>query len=229
MMKKILNIVFPHPSMCIFCEEKWKQLGICEACETHLATLGEREGQCRRCGSFGFRGKVCDTCREWPSYYKGNQALFPYTEEVREMIVRMKFHHEPWRLEGLMGVLEKTTYPPVDAIVPVPLHPIRLRERGYNQSLILANLIGQCTGVTVEKTWLERCVNTAHQVDLPRSQRMQNVAQAFVVPKNLKNIQSVLLVDDVLTTGATLLSCARVLHQGGVKEIYSMTIAAGIH
>lgn len=229
MLEKLLDIFFPHPSMCIFCGEKIEHLGICPACEARFERLRLQEGQCQRCGSFGYCGKVCDTCRDWASYYKGNQALYPYTDTVREMIVQMKFHEEPWRLEGLTEAIEKMSLPAVDVIVPVPLHPKRLRERGYNQSLLLANLIGRIKNLPVRDNLLKRIQHTAHQSDLPRSQRLQNVAHAFSTTHSVQDIDVVLLVDDVLTTGATLVICARQLHQAGVKEIYSMTIAAGIH
>ncbi|MDO4280332.1 MAG: ComF family protein [Peptococcaceae bacterium] len=230
MWREFLSILFPNPSMCILCEERAEALTICADCLARYARYADGEGQCQRCGHFGTRAPVCDVCRDWPRYFLGNTALFPYDDSVREMILRFKFHDEPWRVEGVATVVEQMPAPAVSAIVPVPLHPARLRERGYNQSLLLARVLGQAWQIPVLDTVLRRTVNTRHQVGLSRSERQQNVAGAFSVPDAQREKisgQRLLLVDDVMTTGSTLLSCARTLHSAGAKEILSLTLAAG--
>jgi competence protein ComFC len=113
-----------------------------------------------------------------------------------------------------------------DFLIPVPLHKSRYRERGFNQSDILAEGISKVTGLSVLKNVLKRKKNTKDQTNLSREQRDENVRGAFVVtePKMI-NEKKIILVDDVITTGATLSECARVLKQAGAQKILGMTIA----
>lgn len=231
MWKHFLSLIFPDPNMCVCCETPLATLGLCEKCRNYFDEVARLEGQCGRCGVYGVRAPVCDTCREWPAYYKGNTALLPYTGKAREAIVRFKFHNEPWRVRGFADVIKRHAPIEADALVPVPLHPKRLRERGYNQSLLLARVIAEAWALPVATDWLVRTVNTPHQTGLAKSARKDNVAHAFAVPpKTVETVKGkdILLVDDVITTGSTLLACARTLHQAGAGEIYSMTLAAGI-
>ena len=227
----LLELLLPTPSMCVLCEQPMESLSICDACIQRWERLQKQEGKCQRCGTYGSRATCCDTCRDWPAYYIGNQSLLPYNETVRDAIVRFKFHNEPWRIKGFAPLVAKQTPPAVDFIVPVPLHRRRLQERGYNQSLLIARLMGECWQLPVEDKLLLRVVNTAHQIDLPRSQRLLNVAKAFEVAAARQSILQdahVLLVDDVMTTGSTLLACARALHKAGAKTVESYTLATGI-
>ena len=231
MWQALVEFLFPNPSMCVLCEEKTTALTICPDCLARWRTLAEREGQCQRCGHFGTRAAVCDTCRTWPRYYRGNMALLPYTENVSEAIRRFKFHQEPWRAAGFAPLFAARPAPEAAMIVPVPLHKARLRERGYNQSLLLAQVAGDVWRLPVREEVLVRTVNTRHQVELPRAQRLTNVAGAFAVPERAREAvrgQHILLIDDVMTTGSTLLACARALHEAGAAAVESVTLAAGI-
>ena len=117
----------------------------------------------------------------------------------------------------------------VDLIVPVPLHPRRLRWRGFNQSLLLARQVSRLYGLPVDPFSLHRARETAPQTELAEDQRRKNVRGAFAVDekKYLKG-KSVLLVDDVYTSGATVNECSRVLIRGGVKEVTVLTLARTI-
>lgn len=231
MWKWLLDIVFPNPSMCVLCEKRMQALSLCGDCLARWQRFAEAEGQCRRCGQFGSRAPVCDTCRDWPAYYLGNTAFLPYTDTVRDAIVRFKYHNEPWRAEGFAALFARRPASQVDEVVPVPLHKARLRERGYNQSLLLARELSSAWQLPLRDDWLLRVVNTRHQVGLTKTEREQNVAQAFAVPERLRpQLQGkrVLLVDDVMTTGSTLLACARALRKAGVKQVQSVTLASAI-
>lgn len=218
--------------MCVLCESRADTLSVCDDCRARWQMFAEREGQCRRCGQFGSRAPVCDTCRDWPAYFTGNTALLPYTETVREAILRFKYGGEPWRAEGFAAFAALRPAPAVDFIVPVPLHKARLRERGYNQSWLFARALASAWQLNARDDLLVRIVNTRHQVGLSKNERVQNVNGAFAVPERaraaLQNAR-VLLIDDVMTTGSTLLSCARTLHKAGVREVQSLTIASAIH
>lgn len=114
---------------------------------------------------------------------------------------------------------------PVDIIVPVPLHPQRLRERGYNQSALLARKLGHHTALPIAEHALRRINPTPPQVGLNATQRAENVRDAFQCVDDSLSGLNVLLVDDVLTTGATLRSCAQALQEGNVHAIWGLTLA----
>jgi ComF family protein len=115
-------------------------------------------------------------------------------------------------------------------IMPVPLHPRRLRERGFNQSLLLARHISMVRGAELDFMTLKRVKYTAPQTSLGQKERPANVRKAFALDKaGTVSGRSVLLVDDVATTGSTLNECARVLKKGGSKEIFGLVLARTAH
>jgi ComF family protein len=113
-----------------------------------------------------------------------------------------------------------------DVVIPVPLHPRRLAERGYNQSALLARAVAQQLNVPFAPRALERRRQTAQQARLGRAERLDNMAEAFEVrDKPAVSLRKVLLVDDVLTTGATLLACREALEKAGAGEVTSVCLA----
>ena len=116
--------------------------------------------------------------------------------------------------------------PSADLVMPVPLHPTRLRTREFNQSLLLADRIARRLGLPLSFEHLERIRETRPQTELDRKDRARNVRRAFIVrePEGLKG-RRVLLVDDVLTTGSTVNDCARALHRAGAASISVLTLA----
>jgi len=114
---------------------------------------------------------------------------------------------------------------PADVIVPVPLHARRLRERGYNQAALLARELGKGVGLPVLENALIRVRDTSPQVDLGAEERRENVRGAFHLPDDRLVGKSVLLVDDVYTTGATLEACSLALKQRGVRAAWALTLA----
>ena len=115
----------------------------------------------------------------------------------------------------------------IDLIVPVPLHSSRIRSRGYNQSQLLADHLGNTFGIPVVSEVLVRIRSTPSQTSLNQQQRLQNVAGAFQADNlNLLIGKNILLVDDVITTGATLNECAKTLLKAGAKNVHAI---AGVH
>jgi ComF family protein len=113
-----------------------------------------------------------------------------------------------------------------EAIIPVPLHPARLRKRGFNQALLLGKTLGKIHNKRILTGALRRIRNTIPQVQLDHSERVKNVRGAFAVRKQEEIMDKrLLLVDDVFTTGATVNECARVLKKSGAKEIIVLTLA----
>lgn len=128
--------------------------------------------------------------------------------------------------QNLKPLIEKTTGHEL-TIIPIPLHPKRLRERGYNQSELLARATARELQLPVRET-LIRVRPTAQQVKLPREERLRNVENAFaVLPNTALKGKTVLLIDDVITTGATMRDAARALRHAGAREVWAAAVAQG--
>ena len=117
----------------------------------------------------------------------------------------------------------------LDGIVPVPLHPKRLRWRGFNQAVLLAREVGREWRLPMDPFVLRRSRNTSPQTQLPEEERRKNVRRAFEIAaeKSVKG-KSLLLVDDVYTSGATVNECSRTLMRAGAKEVYVLTLARAV-
>jgi ComF family protein len=152
-----------------------------------------------------------------------------YAEPVVSAIHRFKYGGAPelagalssWSARGidLLGI------EPGDVWVPVPLHPLRLAERGYNQSALLARELSRLTRGRVDARRLQRLRNTEQQAKRDRRRRDENVACAFAVRKKAAFPQRVVLVDDVVTSGATLTACIRALHAAGDRVVGCVAVA----
>jgi len=226
----ISELIFPTPRICPLCRSKQEKLMICQACLDELAKLRLALGQCQRCGSFGYPTKVCDNCRTWPGYFKYNKAAVPYEKTYREVLHQLKFRKQGWLTPALAELMvDLVPLEPMDLIIPTPLHKNRLRERGFNQSALLAEELASRTGLPYNERILIRRIDTPHQTGLDLHMRRTNLIGAFqVTDENDLKGKSILLIDDTLTTGTTLLECAKTLHRAGAKYIYGLTFAAGI-
>lgn len=147
-------------------------------------------------------------------------AGFKYHKEgiLQQLIFKLKYHHQKnigYILGKQMGItLKDTVFQDVDTIIPVPLHPKRQRERGYNQSEWIAKGLGEILQKEVCTDFLIRSVHTKSQTSKTRTERFDNIHNVFSVTSNdLLNNKHILLVDDVVTTGSTLISCAKALQE----------------
>ncbi|MDK2823018.1 MAG: hypothetical protein PWP71_936 [Clostridia bacterium] len=226
----ISELIFPTPKICPLCYTKLEKLEICTTCNDKLQYMKVQAGQCLRCGTFGIQGNICDNCRSWPQYIHFNVAAVPYEKEYREILHLLKFKKQGWIIPALIQLM-KNSLPQenYDLVIPVPLHKNRLNQRGFNQSALLAQALAKELKIKYMDKVLLRKIDTPHQTSLPRSKRHTNLINAFTVSneKIIKN-KSILLVDDVITSGATLWECAKTLHKAGAKKIYCTTFAAGI-
>lgn len=152
---------------------------------------------------------------------------------VRHLIHEFKYNHREYLRRPLSGWLRETldderiARQPADALIPVPLHPRRKRERGYNQAEVLAELLAAETGLRLLPA-LRRVRYTRTQTAFDRTERMENLRNAFRLRQNtdVRDLH-LLLVDDVLTTGSTLDECARVLLEAGAASVRAICIARG--
>ena len=225
--QKLYEMFFPLPAVCPVCLRRQPRLQVCENCRAEALSKRSNHGQCQRCHSFGVYSDSCHSCQQWPNYLRGNVAIWPYQQGWQQAILDFKFRNKPWLAEALAAELLPFLPADYDLLVPVPLHPKRMQERGYNQSALLAQMISRYSGLPWQNS-LQRVRNTPHQTGLSRNQRLQNLDGAFDLCKKIDVTgKRILLVDDVFTTGTTLRACAGVLHRYGAKEIYGVTLASG--
>ena len=150
-----------------------------------------------------------------------------FENPIRPAIHSLKYRNHQAVAAALGQVLSQTYRRyglAADVLVPVPLHPSRLRQRGYNQSELLAREAGRCLGVPVNTRALQRTRQTRSQMTLGASERHQNVCNAFRCSLELSG-QTVVLVDDVCTTGSTLDACAAALKEGNAAAVWGLTLA----
>ena len=186
---------------------------------------------CRRCGTPQSVDGLCALCRQHPPRFTYARAAARYGGVVREAIHAFKFGGRRSLAEPLADLvaglgLSALPGPAPDLLVPVPLHRRRERERGYNQALLVARRLERAWGIAVSNDALARPGATAPQVDLDAAARRRNVRGAFsVVKPAVVEGRHVVLVDDVLTTGATAAECARTLARAGASVVGVLTIA----
>ena len=206
---------------------------LCDQCETKAARIVAPF--CEKC-SEPFEGSivntfVCANCAHRTIYFNAAVAAYRGRGIVRQIIHEFKYGRQiclrhlvaRWLNSALDD--ERLRQGHFDVIMPVPLHPARQRERGFNQASLLAELLSAQTSIPV-KPLLERTRYTTTQTALDRSERMENLHNAFRLRKNadVRGLR-VLLVDDVLTTGSTLNECARILKRAGVFSVHAATAA----
>jgi len=179
---------------------------------------------------------ICSRCFAALPYYDrpadGIHAhALVYMPPVDEMILDFKFHKAIWLADDFVDLLEGTVRgmldaDAIDAVLPVPLHPNRLRERGYNQSALLARGLARRLDRRYDARSLLRIRDTLHQTRVDGSDREKNVAGAFIVrDPALVRGRTVLLVDDVMTTGATAQACFRALEKAGATRVLFASVA----
>ena len=227
---------FLYPSVCQICEANRAVSDeglICADCREGVRPL--TSPYCGTCG-MPFEGRMsdafeCANCREMNLKFDFAQSAVIANELLRDVIHRYKYRRELWFEPFLGGLLldamrEARVDEAWDAFVPVPLYPVKLREREFNQSTRLAQWIGKRLDRPVWDGFLTRTRPTPTQTALTRKQRLENVKRAFVAksPDRARN-RSLIIVDDVLTTGATTSACADALRTAGAARIGVWTVA----
>lgn len=206
----------------------------CLLCDTCLREFAFRTGgYCPRCGELfeDSSGPVylCGACRRHVPPWSGIGFYGAYRGLLRETIHEFKFSGRLDRSRVLQELLARAFFGHglgfPDMIVPVPLHPARLRMRGFNQSLELSRFLGRVLEVPVSAEALLRERNTVAQSTLSRSERLANLKNAFSVRRDVCRGRSILLVDDVMTTGTTLRTCVVGLRRAGAVRVDVLVLA----
>jgi ComF family protein len=226
----LLAIVFP--STCPACGRLLARAAGGPLCERCWGALPRHRARACRCGLPLLAGSTaCGRCRRGRQPFAAGASLGPYQGTLRIVLHQLKYSRRRRTATRLAALLvEDQTIRRLlassDVLVPVPLHPRRLRERGFNQSAQLARALARLVGATVAEDALRRRRDTPPQAGLSAAARRTNVAEAFAVGRPAAVAGKVVtLVDDVLTTGATSRACARALRAGGAAELRLLTVA----
>jgi ComF family protein len=231
-----------YPPRCRYCKESivgQDEECFCPNCRRKIrlvshplcATCGrpflDSSGDDHLCGACLIRDPYFALARAWACYPREESDEHP----LREVVQRFKYGRKVslgkplgrWMARGCFAFFQGW---PLDVVIPVPLHPKRLRWRGFNQSVILAREVGRLWGFPMDPWMLLRSRETPPQTELSEEERRRNVRRAFSLnPAKSVRGKNVLLVDDVYTSGATVNECSRTLVRAGAKEVRVLTLA----
>ena len=228
-----------YPPLCQLCHQHRAEPRaglVCGSCWTQVRFI--RPPFCERCG-LPFAGEltykfVCTNCHDLTLYFSSARSAVVARTVVLESIHRFKYSGARWFEFFLADLLVREAAPKLQAekwdyLAPVPLHPVKLREREFNQAEQLAAHLSQATGIPLKTKILQRLHATSTQTLLTREERAANMKNAFAVkPGTRLEGKRIVVVDDVFTTGATTNACARALRAAGAAEVGVWTVARGL-
>jgi ComF family protein len=233
------GLAFFYPETCQICqaERATAMEGfVCSDCRSRVHFI--KPPFCERCG-LPYPGDLtmpfeCTNCREMELHFSSARSAVVAHNVVREAIHRYKYQRALWFEPFLADLLVHKALPALrgqnwDFIVPVPLHPVKRREREFNQAERLAAKLGIAAEIPLHPRLLRRVRPTATQTRLTRQQRAANMRRAFAVRPGVRlDGERIILVDDVFTTGATTSACAQALKASGAGEVCVWTVARGL-
>lgn len=227
------SLLYEKQENCVLCGKAHGP--ICSTCEEEF--FQPERGRCQHCGKLIAKEHfLCLDCQEGrgPKGLDRVAAWGHYTGAWRDFIQDVKFKSQPYLIKEIVHPFSDwaiRNLPPPDALIPVPMHPERLAERGFNQSSALASALHWELGIPLIEG-LERMTLTPPQVGLSRRDRLHNLTGVFALSSagrewGIKG-RRIWLIDDVVTTGATLEACTHVLREQGASKVYGLTLAAGL-
>lgn len=237
---QILKNIYTHfshlilPKKCAACEIIIESDSLlCGPCYREIKIISEPH--CNLCGTpfeFNVEGITeCAVCMAEPPIYNKARALFVYDEKSSKIVTGFKYSdktHVSDDLAKMFVNFNKEIFDEVDFIISVPMHPLRLVKRRYNQAALLANSVAKIAKKKVFHDILIRTKNTPPQASLSKKERKRNLAGAFEIKKKhlsfLKG-KKVLIIDDVITTGSTVNACAKILKKAGAAKVFVLSIA----
>ena len=236
-LRDCLNLLYPP--VCQLCHDQRAEARdgfVCAKCWSHVRFI--RAPFCERCG-LPFAGDlttvfVCTNCNDLKLHFTSARSAVVARTVVLEAIHRFKYSRALWFENFLAGLLIREAAPVLakgnwHGIVPVPLHPVKLREREFNQAALLAAQLARATKIPLNEKILRRVHPTATQTLLTRDERAANMKNAFIVRKGTRLAgKRIVLLDDVFTTGATTNACAKALQVAGAAEVCVWTVARGL-
>lgn len=225
-----LHLFYPKEFTCDFCGKELDTItryNICEDCNSYLTTNSHI---CKKCGSeIDEQYEYCQNCKNKQVYYKFARAPFKYDGEIKTSIHNFKYSNAKYLASSFSNFMTDTIIQEnyeFDLLIPVPLTKQREKYRGYNQSLLLCEQISKNLHVPVLKDCLIRNKFITSQTKLSFEERYKNLEDCFEItnPALIKG-KKILLIDDVMTTGATVEACSKLLMENGANIVYICTIA----
>jgi ComF family protein len=211
---------------CLLCAAESGTNLLCEACERDLPRLPA--ARCPSCALPTPLGEICGRCLSHPPHYDATAALYRYAFPLDKLVQSFKYGHRlalgGWFGQRLAELPERID---ADLIIPMPLHRLRLRERGFNQAGELARAFGKVRRIPVDNRSCRRIRHTAGQADLPWRERARNVRGAFDCATDFSG-RRLLLIDDVMTTGASVDELARTLKLHGALQVNVVALARAL-
>ncbi|EXI79045.1 MAG: DNA utilization protein GntX [Candidatus Accumulibacter appositus] len=211
---------------CLLCGASSGASLICSACEADLPQLPVR--LCPRCALPTPAGEICGRCLAKPPHYDLTLAALRYDFPLDKLVQSFKYGHR-LALAGYFGrrLAALLVGLPAELIVPMPLHPLRLRARGFNQALELARPVSKAWRIPIDRQSCQRIRHTPAQADLPWRERAANIRGAFQCSADFTG-KRLLLIDDVMTTGASLDELARVVRLHGAEQVTLLVLARAL-
>ncbi|MEG2415355.1 MAG: ComF family protein [Kiritimatiellia bacterium] len=235
----LLDLLYPRD--CFFCQRPAGKHGhICQECFERIPVV--RNPSCSICGAESTLSEgpdfICDECLQHRPAFERAIVATRYAGAIRDLIHCFKYHRGIWLLDDLILWMQAAYIEQIegknihiDALVPIPMLPRKRRHRGYNQASLLAAALGKVLTLPCREKLLRR-VDTGilSQTHLRRKERLVNALAAYRTehPRHIRG-QTLLLIDDVMTTGATCHACAHLLKAAGAKTVYVLVLARGLH
>lgn len=243
----ILDFIFPSNIYCICCGnliDKSRKYALCDNCLDSIHWANGRT--CSKCGKvlietekrklldkvYNYQ-EICNDCKSSKHNYNQGFTCMQYSNLEKEMIHKFKFNGCAYMGKKLGRImLDRILLESIDVdlVTAVPMHPKKQLKRGYNQSELMAKVVAKGLGVVYNNRVLIRNEYKAPMNKLDAEQRYENVKKAYgIYDKTLKlKEQSILLIDDIYTTGSTVDECSRILFEAGAGKVYVLTLAAGV-
>lgn len=226
----VLNDVFwkcidwIYPPVCCTCGAIGRLL--CNSCYSQIAFI--KSPGCIYCGEPIRSGSICTRCKQQTPNFSKLRSLAYYSGPLREAIVSLKYHRNiglgSFFAPALCEIIVNEKWN-IDLITAIPLSANRKKERGYNQAEIIAKPIARTMNLPYSDKSVYRNKHTSSQVGLSVKERQLNMKDAFKADPNVVKDKSILLIDDVATTGATMDACAKALLDAGCRQVFGLTLA----
>lgn len=230
--KIVIDMIFPP--RCPFCDEilTISDAGVCKICKEHVSYV--EQPYCMKCGKpiENEEDEFCKDCIERPHSYDEGRAVLVYDEYASRSVYRFKYNSKQEYAAYYGRIIDEKLHDKImswnaEAIIPVPIHKSKLKVRGYNQATLIARELSKHVNIPVYEHLLTRSIPTKVMKNLDAKERENNLKKAFIVNKNSVKLNSVIIVDDIYTTGSTIDAISALLKGAGVDKVYFVSLCIG--